>query len=130
MTRSPRFWLVVAVLFVLINAGGGLYALRMEEGWHALTHFLLLVPGGFWMGWLMRKRRAVPNSEIEPDYAEARLQRIEQIVESVAVDVERVGEAQRYMTRVLTESESPETSPPTSSRPNPLHSPRSSTPIE
>ncbi|MEO7648187.1 MAG: hypothetical protein ABIV11_08140 [Gemmatimonadaceae bacterium] len=91
MTRSPRFWLAVAVLFVLGNVAGGLYALRMNEGWHALTHFLLLVPGGFWMSWLMRKRRAIPSQRIEPDGDDDRLQRVEQAVEAVEVEAERVG---------------------------------------
>jgi hypothetical protein len=33
-----------------------------------------------------------------------RMNRVEQIVESTAIEVERIGEGQRFMTRVLTEN--------------------------
>ena len=42
----------------------------------------------------------MPNLETSP-----RLQRIEQAIESIALEVERIGEAQRFTTRVLAERE-------------------------
>ena len=36
-----------------------------------------------------------------------RLERLEQAVEAIAIEVERVGEGQRYLTRVLEERPSP-----------------------
>ena len=38
---------------------------------------------------------------------EERLERIEQAVESIAVEVERIGEGQRFITRVLSEQKQP-----------------------
>ncbi len=111
MTRSPRFWLAIAVVFLLVNVAGGVYALAMEEPLHGLTHFLLLIPGGYWLSRLLRKRRATPTVRLDPDTADNRLQRIEQAVEAVAIEVERVGEGQRFITRVLTKSGSSVTSP-------------------
>lgn len=35
---------------------------------------------------------------------EARLARVEQAVEAVAVEIERIGESQRFLTKVLTET--------------------------
>jgi len=35
---------------------------------------------------------------------EARLARVEQAVEAVAVEIERIGESQRFLTKVLTDS--------------------------
>jgi hypothetical protein len=35
---------------------------------------------------------------------EARLARVEQAVETVAVEIERIGESQRFLTKVLTEA--------------------------
>ena len=48
--------------------------------------------------WVRSPRREVLDFENSP-----RLQRIEQAVESIAVEVERIGEAQRFTTRLLAE---------------------------
>lgn len=40
---------------------------------------------------------------------ETRVARIEQIVESTSFEVERIGEAQRFLTKVLTDGRQPET---------------------
>jgi hypothetical protein len=48
--------------------------------------------------WVRSPRREVLDLENSP-----RLQRIEQAVESIAVEVERIGEAQRFTTRLLAE---------------------------
>jgi hypothetical protein len=45
-------------------------------------------------------RQVAPNLENSP-----RLQRIEQAIESIALEVERIGEAQRFTTKVLAERE-------------------------
>lgn len=51
---------------------------------------------------LRRAGRAASAAAVHPDLG-ARLQRIEQAVETVAVEVERIGEAQRYSARLLAE---------------------------
>jgi hypothetical protein len=48
-----------------------------------------------------RDRRALPQ-EASPDVT-ARLERIEQAVEAVAIEVERIAEAQRYSAKLMTE---------------------------
>jgi hypothetical protein len=40
----------------------------------------------------------------QPSNVEARLERVEQAIEAVAVEIERIGESQRFLTKVLTES--------------------------
>ena len=40
----------------------------------------------------------------QPANIEARLERVEQAVEAVAVEIERIGESQRFLTKVLTEA--------------------------
>jgi len=46
--------------------------------------------------WVRSPRRELPDLEESP-----RLQRIEQAIESIAVEVERIGEAQRFTTKLL-----------------------------
>lgn len=71
--------------------------------------FLLVVMGaGFsgWIGTILVKRWQKGSegaSRRELDAVNARLERIEQAVETVAVEVERVAEAQRFATRLLAE---------------------------
>ncbi|MEX2178564.1 MAG: hypothetical protein WD801_07625 [Gemmatimonadaceae bacterium] len=103
MTRSFRLWMAVAAIFLVTNVAGAVYALVMVEQRHALLHLLLVVPGVYWVARLARKRRAVRDQLAAPDDIDARLQRIEQAVDAVAIEVERVGEGQRFMTRTLTE---------------------------
>ncbi len=40
----------------------------------------------------------------QPSNVEARLERVEQAIEAVAVEIERIGESQRFLTKVLTDS--------------------------
>ena len=48
----------------------------------------------------VRSARAAPAVDLE---SSPRLQRMEQAIESIAVEVERIGEAQRFATKLLTE---------------------------
>ncbi|MBC7789561.1 MAG: hypothetical protein H7Z74_06425 [Anaerolineae bacterium] len=72
---------------------------------------------GFWVmiavivvGWPIaralarRMDRQVLNPQMPADF-EARLQRIENIVESTAIEVERISEGQRFATKLLSERE-------------------------
>src|SRR5438046_2619620 len=51
-------------------------------------------------------RRAPSPSVLLPAALDERLARIEQVIEATAVEVERIGEGQRFVTRLLTEPES------------------------
>ena len=54
---------------------------------------------------LMWKRAAAPpRRPVLPPETAGRLERIEQAVEAIAVEVERVSEGQRFVTRLMTES--------------------------
>jgi hypothetical protein len=59
---------------------------------------------------LINRRKSVPALSGE---LETRVARIEQIVESTSYEVERIGEAQRFLTKVLTDGRqsAPLTSP-------------------
>lgn len=101
MTRRTRLWLVVAgIVFTLINAGGALIAAVRGELGHTLTHVVLLVATyGVWRFALQRARRDDPATEL----AEQQLGRLEQSVDAIAVQLERIGEAQRFMVKVQQE---------------------------
>ena len=58
-----------------------------------------------WMAWAWAKSRTAPRQPAESARVEERLARIEHAVESIAVEVERVSESQRFTTRLLAERE-------------------------
>ncbi len=57
MLRSAKFWWVVAVLFTLINLGGGVFAAAFQgEPMHAGVHAGLTVLG-LYLVWRLAPRR-------------------------------------------------------------------------
>lgn len=101
MTRRSKLWLVLASVFTLINLGGAGYAVAEGEALHAVLHAGLLLLGGYAV------RRLLPRAR-EPDApgvgsAELHLEQLEQSVDAIALQVERIGEAQRFMVRLQQE---------------------------
>lgn len=110
MTRRHKVWLVVAVLFVAANLGGAGVALVEGEAFHALTHIALLFPGAYLVS-RFASRRASRRVEgfVESDLIAEdtdftdRLTRLEHSLDAVAIEMERIGEGQRFMTTRMTE---------------------------
>jgi hypothetical protein len=68
-----------------------------------------------WSRWLARPQPAPQVAGAEHEHVvEQRLARIEHAVQAIAIEVERLGEGQRFATRVLTERSSPEALAPRS----------------
>jgi hypothetical protein len=109
MTRRHTVWLVVAVLFTLVNVGGGIYAALQGELLHTLVHAGLLLVGATVVRRLAPGRDARPLAHGSPLARELteRLTQLEQSVDAVAIEVERIGEGQRFMTRLFTEIRAP-----------------------
>ncbi len=93
MTRRSRLWQAVVALFIVINVGGAGFAIAMGEPVHALAHAVLLLVG--YVGWLVapwRRRRDLEPAQL-PD---ERIEYLQQSVDAVALEVERLGESQRF----------------------------------
>jgi hypothetical protein len=109
MKRRFTVGLVLAVLFTLLNIGGGVYAGLMGEVRHAGLHAALVLVGVY-VTWLVIARRRFAEGagrlatagHASPELA-SRLTNLEQSLDAIAVEVERVGEGQRFMTRLFTE---------------------------
>jgi hypothetical protein len=100
MTRRSKLWLAVASLFNVINAGGGGYAAALGEGVHAAVHAGLLLLGTFW-AWRLATRAGQQDSLGLP--AAARMEQLQESVDAIAVEVERIGEAQRFTAKLKQE---------------------------
>jgi hypothetical protein len=65
-----------------------------------------------------RLERGVPTPTPQPEIS-ARLERMEQAIDSIAIEVERISEGQRFTTRLLSERASgPARVPPVGDRPS------------
>lgn len=112
MKRRSIIWPVLAAIFTLGNAAGILWAASMGEVRHAATHGALTVAGA-WLTWqLVARRRDLDDATTLAAVAPAssgelgsRLTHLEQSLDAIALEVERVGEGQRYMTRVYADRE-------------------------
>jgi hypothetical protein len=100
MTRPSKLWRVAAALFVLINVAGAGYAVAVGEPAHAAVHVVLIL--GAYLGWRLGPwaRRQDPAPAQLPD---ARLDYLQQSVDAVALEVERIGEAQRFSDKLRAE---------------------------
>ncbi|MGH7602429.1 MAG: hypothetical protein ACRENK_00370 [Gemmatimonadaceae bacterium] len=94
MNRPSKIWGWAAAIFAIVNLLGAIYAAAMGERAHADMHLVLLLIGAVgYLAWraLSRGRKNGPAvSEADP-----RLDYLQQSVDAVALEVERLGEAQR-----------------------------------
>lgn len=114
MTRRSRIWLTLAVLFSAANFVGGLFAAAQGELVHAGVHAALMLLGLYpvWRLTSGDRERGIQRSDevtpAQPRELADRLTRLEQAIDAVAIEVERVGEWQRFLTHSFTESGAPQ----------------------
>ena len=110
MPRRSTVWRAVAAGFTLINLGGFIFAAATGEPMHAAVHAVLTVLGGVMYG-VLRMRSAPETPALSQETAD-RLKHLEQSVDALAIGVERVGEAQRYQTKIIDEKGKAAAKPP------------------
>jgi hypothetical protein len=112
MTPRSKLWRVAAAVFTFINVGGAGFAAANGEWLHAAGHVALLL-GGYvvWQYAFRGRQQNAPDAQL-PD---ERLEYLQQSVDAIALEVERIGEAQRFHEKLMTERN--ENSPP--DRPEP-----------
>lgn len=109
MWFKHRAWIAVASLLSAANVVAIWFAARPAEPWHATTHGLLAVLFGLGAQWLAVRARlpagadVVTRQELEARLPRSDPQQVAQALEAMAVEVERIGEGQRYLTKLLTE---------------------------
>ena len=94
MTQRIRLWIVVAALFTLGNAVSAGFAAALGESLHAAAHLALMI-GGTYAVWRLAARAGRNVSAALPP-TEQRLELLQASVDVVAIELERLGEAQRF----------------------------------
>jgi hypothetical protein len=101
VTRRSKIWLIVASLFTLINILGAGYAATNREVLHTAVHVGLGVLGVYFV-WRIARRSGLPQLPGADEF-DQRLDRLQQSVDAVALEVERIGEAQRFTAKLAAE---------------------------
>ena len=111
MSLRSMAWRAVAALFLALNLGGAVYAIARGEILHAGIHVGLLLLVGAYLMRQLAPRRADAISASSREFVD-RLASLEQSVDAVAIEVERMGEGQRFITRVFAEPGTPRATEP------------------
>jgi len=94
MARRRMAWKVVAGIFTVGNVLGAAYAAVLGEQMHAGVHVILTLLGAYWMWWLQAPTAPQEMPSMAP--GDERIEQLQQSVDAVALEVERIGEAQRW----------------------------------
>jgi hypothetical protein len=97
-----RAWIPVSWLLSVGNLVALWFAALPAEPWHATTHGVLAVLFALGAQRLEARRRAFLRDG-EPAPADERLRRLEHTIDSMAIELERIGEGQRFVTKLLAE---------------------------
>jgi hypothetical protein len=106
MAGPRRGWKIALGVFAVMNIGGGIYALVTGEVMHASAHAALLaVTLAFWP----RGSAPAPATALEDvPQIDLHLDHLQQSVDAIALEVERIGEAQRFAQKVLEKNAKPD----------------------
>jgi hypothetical protein len=123
MIRRAKLWRAAAVLFGIINLGGMGLALAMDEMMHAMAHVFLLFLGlGAYLLWKAVTTWATPESgdqlsqssplppsrrDPTPMLGDQRIEYMQRSIDALALEVERIGEAQRFRDKNHERGETP-----------------------
>ena len=101
MTRRSKIWRVLAALFTVGNLLGAGFAAVAGEGLHTGAHVALMFLGACLVWWLTPRGEHLHLSSTLP--VDERMEQLQQSVDAVAIEVERIGEAQRFNTKLQAE---------------------------
>jgi hypothetical protein len=102
VASKTRFWNAVLVVLSAGNLVSVWFAAQPGEPWepwHATIHAALALGFGLWA-----LHRIRPEQHRDPGLTaltDARLDRIERAIDAVAVEVERIGEMERFAAKIL-----------------------------
>ncbi|MBA3342326.1 MAG: hypothetical protein H0T48_10885 [Gemmatimonadaceae bacterium] len=93
MILRSKLWRVAGAAFFLINLGGTVWAVANGEWTHAAVHVGLLI--GAYVAWPFAFRTPpedLPDEQLDDE----RVAYLQQSVDAIALEVERIGEGQRF----------------------------------
>jgi hypothetical protein len=101
MGKRSTPWLVAAAVFVLVNVAGIIYGAAMADPAHTTSHVVLLFAG--FAAWRFLPWGRKPDAARELPVDERRIEYLQQSVDAIALEVERIGEKQRFTDKLRVE---------------------------
>ena len=102
MKNTSTFWRIAAIGFTVINVAGLIYAAIVGEPRHAVLHVVLL--GGGFLAWQFVPRTgASPAAAAGAPVNERVLDSLQESIDAIALNVERIGEDQRFQAKLVKE---------------------------
>ena len=99
MWFKHRAWIPTAWVLSLVNLVSVWFAAQPGQTWHATAHALFAVLFAVGAQRLTARQRALLHSE--PAIAGDRMKGLEHAIDAIAIELERVGEGQRFVTKML-----------------------------
>lgn len=102
MAKRSKLWKVAAVIFTVFNVAGVVWGVVMADPAHAAGHIALQLVG--FVVWRMTAR--IRDDDLTPATKavdEQRIEYLQQSVDAIALEVERIGEKQRFMDKLRVE---------------------------
>jgi hypothetical protein len=128
MWFKHRAWIPIAWLLSLGNVVSIWFAAAPGEPWHATIHGALAVVFGVGAERLMARRRGPKGGQVT--IGDERMKHLENAIDAIAVELERIGEGQRFVTKLLAEPGRNLERPLQASRPDAVPAPRLKRPNE
>ena len=128
MWFKHRAWIPIAWLLSLGNVVSIWFAAAPGEPWHATAHGALAVLLGVGAERLRARRRAPRGGEAT--IGDERMERLENAIDAIAVEMERIGEGQRFVTKLMAEPGRGLERPLDAPRPESVPAPRARRPNE
>ena len=100
MTRRSRLWRIAAGIYVFINVGGAIIAAVRDEQMHFALHVGLLLLGMVAYPIWRLTQRSVPVDQPHGQLPDARLEYLQHSVDAMALELERLGETQRFQEKL------------------------------
>ncbi|PYP80716.1 MAG: hypothetical protein DMD35_03735 [Gemmatimonadetes bacterium] len=100
MSRGIGMWKAAAAVFTVVNLVGLGMAMAAQEQMHSGIHVALSIVGACALWWLSGRGAGLDSSYGAQN---PRLEQLQQSVDAIALEVERIGEAQRFHTKLQAE---------------------------
>ena len=98
---SRTFWRIAVVGFLVINVGGMVYAAAMGDWSHGIVHLAVLGAGV--IAWQFFRGGKEAQAQVAAPGHEKVLDSLQESIDAIALNVERIGEDQRFQAKLVKE---------------------------
>ena len=101
MARPRNWWRIAGTVFAVVNAGGALFAFMRGEMMHGAVHVALVL--GTFAVWQVVSPRTPEAEQTSVPRFDSEIEQLQHSVDAIALEVERIGEGQRFITKLQQE---------------------------